>query len=140
MKKTAAFTLIEILVVVTIIALITAVASVTYTQLGKQSRDTKRKADLEQIRAALEMYRADNSAYTAVAYTGSCAGFAGLTAPTKYIEIMPSDPKSTSNYYCEIATNDYLVGAKLEVATGGNTCGSCGGVACDYCLGPYGVK
>ncbi len=138
--KQKSFTLIEILVVVTIIALITSIAAVTYTQLGKQSRDSRRKADIEQIRAALEMYRADNSTYAVISYTGNCTGFNGLTGSPKYIETMPSDPKSSFNYYCEIITNDYLIGAKLEI-TGGNTCGSCAsGVACDYCLGPYGVK
>jgi len=61
MKKS--FTLIEILVVATIIALLATAATITYAQLTKQSRDARRKTDLEQIRAALEMYRSNNNQY-----------------------------------------------------------------------------
>ena len=48
------FSFIEILVVVTIIGIISAVGMVTYTEFIKQSRDAKRKGDLEQIRGLLK--------------------------------------------------------------------------------------
>ena len=56
------FSFIEILVVVTIIGIISAVGMVTYTEFIKQSRDAKRKGDLEQIRGALEIYKSKNNA------------------------------------------------------------------------------
>ncbi|KKU11410.1 MAG: hypothetical protein UX17_C0079G0007, partial [Parcubacteria group bacterium GW2011_GWC2_45_7] len=49
LKKSFGFTLIEILVVATIIGLLAAGGFVTYSNLSRQSRDAKRKADLEQI-------------------------------------------------------------------------------------------
>ena len=52
-----AFTLIEILVVVTIIGILLSTAIISYGSLSKSSRDARRKTDLEQIRAALEMWR-----------------------------------------------------------------------------------
>ncbi|PIR58360.1 MAG: hypothetical protein COU70_01305, partial [Parcubacteria group bacterium CG10_big_fil_rev_8_21_14_0_10_35_15] len=101
MKKFKGFTLVEILVVVTIIGLLTSIAAVSYSQFLKQSRDAKRKADLEQIRAALEMYRSNNDAYYPGTMTGDCtnAVYNIYTTPVKYIEEMPSDPKSSAGYY-----------------------------------------
>ena len=62
-KSLKGFTLIEILVVATIIGLLASGAIVSYQQLLKQSRDAKRKTDLEQVRAALEMYRSNEDTY-----------------------------------------------------------------------------
>ena len=122
MKK--GFTLVEILVVVTIIVLMTSAAIVTYTVFLKQSRDAKRKADLSQLSAALEMYRSN-------------------TAPTIYIQSVPTDPKNpTYIYYYNSSTgSDYTLATHLEsVAT---TCQSLTTQCtsnCTYCLGPYGQK
>ncbi|EKE14300.1 MAG: hypothetical protein ACD_12C00582G0002 [uncultured bacterium] len=142
MKTKNGFTLIEILVVTTIIVLLTATAVVTYTSFLKQSRDAKRKADLEQIRAALEMYRSNNDAYYPGTMTGDCPNsvYDIYTAPVKYIENMPFDPKSGSGYYyrCNISTGDYTLGAYLESGSG-SCLGTCKtGVQCNYCVGPYG--
>ncbi len=51
------FTLVEILIVCTIIGILLGVGAVSYSSISKGSRDARRKADLEQMRAALEMYR-----------------------------------------------------------------------------------
>ena len=141
-KKFNGYTLIEILVVTTIIGLLVAVVSASYTQLMKRSRDAKRKADLEQVRAALEMYRSNDVSGQYHAYSGDCSGYTDLTTPTKYIEKMPSDPKSTYSYGCSITTSDYTIGAFLESTTGADCgIGNCtGSAACNYCLGPYGQK
>lgn len=131
MKKS--FTLIEILVVVTIIGLLTATAVVTYTAFLKQARDAKRKADLGQISAALEMYRSNNDTYPTTSLSQ-------LTAPMIYIQAVPTDPKNpTYTYYYSGTASDYTLGSYLE--GGGATCvaGQCGG-NCNYCLGPYGQK
>lgn len=57
------FTLIELLVVVTIMMVLMGIGVVYYSSVQKKARDSKRKSDLEQVRAALEMYRSDNGAY-----------------------------------------------------------------------------
>lgn len=133
------FTLIEILVVATIIGLLAAGGMVSYSQLTKQSRDAKRKADLEQIRAALEMYRSNNNQYAP--YTGNCSSYTALTGSPKYLQSMPSDPKSSAGffYYCNISANDYTLGAYLETGTTTCVAGQCGN-NCRYCLGPYGQR
>lgn len=136
MKKTQGFTLIEILVVVTIIAIMTAVAVVSFSTFMKQSRDAKRKADLGQISAALEMYRSNNDTYPTT-------GLTQLTAPTIYIQTVPTDPKSSSYiyYYSSATGTDYTLAAHLELVA--TTCQSLTTQCtsnCTYCLGPYGQK
>ena len=134
------FTLIEILVVATIIALLAAGAAVSYSQINKQSRDAKRKADLEQIRAALEMYRSNNNVYPTI--TINCSSSGGITDANgiTYLSSIPKDPKcNTYTYYYSTTSSDYTLGAYLE--TGGTSCGvNCGEVNCNYCVGPYGQK
>ncbi len=136
MKK--GFTLIEILVVATIIVLLTATAIVTYTTFLKQSRDAKRKTDLEQVRAALEMYRSNINTYPVGSVYATTLSV--LTTPVIYIQSLPTDPKNpTYSYYYTGTASDYTIAAYLE--GGGTTCvaGQCG-LNCNYCMGPYGQK
>lgn len=143
MKK--GFTLIEILVVTTIIVLLTATAVVSYASFLKQSRDAKRKADLEQVRAAVEMYRSNNDTYP-VGDWSILSSNPGLTAPVVYIQSLPTDPRnSTYIYYYSGTASGYTLAAQFENtssctsgAPGGNSCGT--GKPCNYCVGPYGQK
>lgn len=133
MKNKNGFTLVEILVVATIMVLLTAAGVISYSVFLKQSRDVRRKADLGQISAALEIYRSNNDTYPTT-------GLSQLTAPTVYVQTVPTDPKNpTYTYYYSGSASDYTLGAYLE--NGGTTCvaGQCGG-NCNYCLGPYGQK
>lgn len=135
MKIKRGFTLVELLVVVTIIVLLTATAVVTYSTFLKQSRDAKRKSDLGEIAAALEMYRSNNDTYPATLST--------LTSGTVYISIIPTDPQSSSYvyYYIMNSASDYTLGAHLENVV--TTCQSLANQCtsnCTYCLGPYGQK
>lgn len=134
------FTLIETLVVATIIALLISGSVVSYSYLNRQSRDGKRKADIEQIRSALEMYRSVNNIYPTRA-PGNCTNL--LPVLTPYIHQIPVDPKSTQySYYCTITTNDYTICAYLE--NGSGSCSNCGtngcGASCNYSVGPFGQK
>lgn len=140
MKK--AFSLVEILVVVTIISILASIAAVSYSSSLKQSRDARRKTDLEQIRAALEMYKSFNSAYP-----GTITSGAALADPspgtTIYLSKVPKDPQNPDFLYYYISPDsehkDYTVCAHLEI--GGSDSGvSCGTNNCNYCLGPYGEK
>lgn len=146
---TKSFTLIEILVVATIISLLAGIGMVSYSSITKSSLDARRKADLEQIRAAIEMYRSNNSSYpTTLSFGGNLCDPAPTGCPpvgNKYLEKVPQDPKSTiKTYYYTGSSSDYTLASQLEGSStcssppGGNSCGT--GFPCNYCLGPYGQK
>lgn len=62
-QQTRGFTIIELLVVATIIAVLVAIGSVSFANAGKSARNSKRKADLETVRQALVLYKSDNAIY-----------------------------------------------------------------------------
>lgn len=133
MKKHG-FTLIEILVAATLIALLASVGIVSYSSVTRRSRDSKRKSDIEQLRTALEMYRADYSSYPPVNTTGYDTA-ENLTpylvaAPYTYMPAISSDPKATYRYSYK-ATNasagsyfGYCLSAYLETEDLSDTCTS----------------
>ncbi len=132
MKK--GFTLIELLVVISIIGILMAISFVGFTQSRKSARDTKRKADLEQIRSALEIYRNDQKTYPAAIDFDQALSLGGET----YMEKVPQDPQSpTSQYQYTGSTNSYCICAFLETLTATvGTC-DCGGdcgtdIVCNY--------
>lgn len=110
------FTLMELLITVSIIAILISIGIASYSTINKQSRDTKRKSDLEQVRSALEMYRADNGYYPSVGAGTWVETSTGLTSSlvTIYLPVIPSDPRRTATYM-------YLA----TTASGGNYYGYC---------------
>lgn len=144
MKK--AFTLVEILVVVTIIALLASLAAVSYSQFVKQARDAKRTTDIEQIRAAIELYRNFDIAGAYPATLDFSGAGTIEDANAKYLGIVPNDPLSSKGYTLYYASSapftDYTLCAYLENGVGavvGTTCGP-SSLPCNYCTGPYGKK
>lgn len=144
MKTKKAFTLVEILVVVTIISMLASLAAVSYSQFVKQGRDAKRKTDVEQIRAAIELYRNFNNTYPATGTLVFGSGKVIDPGGTIYLSKIPNDPISSyTYYYVGLNSNqDYELCAYLEnggTSVGGTTCGP-SALACNYCMGPYGQK
>ncbi len=98
----------------------------------KGSRDSKRKADLKQIQAALELYRADKGSYpdassdsnpdNSVANCDSGTTLKDACSGTEatYLQTVPKDPKSPNGhyYYCTSracgVTNGYRIYSCLE--------------------------
>src|SRR5215469_17537303 len=64
MKK--AYTLVELLIVISIIALLSVVAFASLNQARLQARDSKRWADLYQVRTAIETFKSDYNHYPKV--------------------------------------------------------------------------
>lgn len=128
-SKASGFTLIELLIVMTIIAILVSLALVSYQASRKSARDGKRKTDLESIRGALEMFRADNSAYP----EGSGEANSALGPLLGDYLSIPSDPITGYQYYYNGTTGAYVLCASLEVGGGSvSGCGSCGSGACNY--------
>jgi len=122
-RKDFGFTLIELLVAMTIVAVLMGIALVSYQGAKKSARDGKRKADLEQIRSALEMCRTDTGSYPDTIYNDISCG----TPAKTYLSGTPKDPSTGSNYYYLGSANSYTLCAYLE--TGGLE-GSCGAASC----------
>ena len=129
-SRRSGFTLIEVLVTATIITVLTAIGVVSYTNINKRSRDTKRRSDMEQIRSALEMYRADNGSYS---NTGggswTNASNLSLSLVSSYMSAIPNDPKSATQTYRYQATNlvsgkyyGYCLSSLLESENPSDTC------------------
>lgn len=110
-RKRAGMTLMELLIVVSLLLIIITAGFTNYITQVKRSRDARRKADLEQIRAALEMYRADNGQYvSAVAWiriTGSDALSTALQGGN-YISAVPVDPIDNASDNSDPCTDETI--------------------------------
>lgn len=100
--KNKAFTLIEILVVATIIGVLVTVTAVSFANSQKNSRDARRQADLETVRQALVLYRQDNGSYGNVLSTLSSTTFTnilGFLSPDYLTSTNIADPKTANPAY-----------------------------------------
>lgn len=160
------FTLVELLVVVAILSIVGGMIIIMINPLGVQqrSRDARRKTDLEAIRQALELYRADNGEYPTGGWYGSAhsnwSSFTSQIAPD-FISQVPIDPQNTAtgypgpcssrtlyryNYRSVSSNQEYILTAIMENegANDDSECSelpnwgsNCGGVPAtdDYCYG-----
>lgn len=88
LKRQRGFTFVELLVVVTIIALLTGAGAISFQSTSKKARDAKRMSDLEQIRSALELCRAEEGSYPLAIDDGVECG------TNVYLSPLPKDPKN----------------------------------------------
>ena len=64
-KQINAFSLLELLVVISIMGLLIAMGAVAFATVQQRGRDAKRRADMQGIQKAFEQYNAVNSSYEA---------------------------------------------------------------------------
>ncbi len=120
------FTLIEILVVVIIIGIITAIVVPYYINARKDARDSRRISDLQSVATALEQYYAQNKNYPPSIPVTGCDPLWGwcksTTLPTSwvptisptYMSVLPKDPlNSSTSYYVYTTLNANSVNFKL---------------------------
>lgn len=103
-----AFTLIELLIVVAIIAILAAIAVPNFLEAQTRSKVSRTVADMRSIATAIESYRVDNGRYPTIGiypqpfsmpggpnptHGDPCIRTnAGLTSPIAYMSSIPSDP------------------------------------------------
>jgi general secretion pathway protein G len=126
------FSLIELLVVISIIGILMALSMFGIKNARESSRDGKRKSDLETIRSALELYKADVGSYPAS--LGSSISQGGQT----YLDSVPKDPLDPARNYSYATSGTppttYILCAALENPVAGASttgCASCG-ENCNY--------
>lgn len=108
-KNSKGFTLLEILVVISIIGILIAVGATAYSTAQKKSRDARRQADMKQMQGAFEQYYATSGSSYA-----DCSAMAGQFTGGQ----LPTDPKPGETYYCLGTPTTYCACAKLESGTG----------------------
>lgn len=90
------FTLIEVMVAVSIIAILSGVIVMSATSTNQQGRDAKRQSDLRALQAAVELYKNKHGRYPAGC---NAIGWSG---------------QQNSDYACAGGSNEYIVGLAPE--------------------------
>jgi len=108
LKAKSAFTLIELLIVITIIGILAALTMVSFGGAQERARDTRRKNDLDAIKKALELAKQDTpGAYYYAGCNPCTSGISSAVVPITgdptlssggYITTIPKDPKTNTDY------------------------------------------
>lgn len=104
-KKQAGFTLVEVMVTMTIIAIMGTIVVINVLPRMNQARSDKAKIDIARLSQALEYYNLDTSTYpenldalVSEQSGGSTSGDARAN-PEGYIKILPDDPWGNAYLY-----------------------------------------
>lgn len=138
MPKTSGFTLVELLIVISIIGILAGIGLASFNSAQAKSRDAKRKTDLQQVGNAMELYYNDKGQYPAPAtdnsgnFMGCWAGavlectwgsltvpFSNTTTGTTYMIKLPTDPLTKGKYFYKATPSlgrytKYQLYARLE--------------------------
>ncbi len=123
-KGVRGFTLFELLVSISIIAIMTAMVSVSYSVAQKKARDAKRRQDMEAVQKAAEQYYSLSS-YVYPSSTN--APTAWTTNNEVILNLFPQDPKGTgwTGYRYSIGTTYCACAAVENTANGNSSNNSC---------------
>ena len=124
-KKTG-FTMIELLVVVSIIVVLSAAGFSSYRIANKKARDGRRKADLSKVQTSLEMYRSDVGQYPPYASPKTNAKYESMKAdlvnqnvinnPTA-LELVDPQPSAAGYNYQSDGLTYTLCAPDIEIET-----------------------
>ena len=108
-NKKYGFSLIELLVVISIIAVLTAVLMINFVGARERSRDSQKIQDLNSLKNALRMYYNDNQTYPATKAVILGSGFTGYVA----------NVGDTSFSYVQLNSgNGFIIKTTLESGAG----------------------
>lgn len=117
--RSRAFTIIELLVVITIIGVLVAATSVSFIISRQKARDARRAADIHEIQTALALYYVDCHRFPAtLTVTANNGCGAGISLGT-FLSVIPADPSTNRAYaYAALGSgancNSYHLGALME--------------------------
>jgi general secretion pathway protein G len=135
-RRSGGFTLVELLVVISIISILAAVLFASFSDARELARDEARKSSLKELQLALELYKSQNGTYPEAGcgvghtwshYTGpgplsswgvSCDEYIVGLVP-EYLSALPTDPSSEDEldmgYKYRTNGDSYKVVAHLSV-------------------------
>lgn len=143
MRNQKAFTIVELLIVIVVIAILAAITIVAYNGIQQRARDAERSQELGELQKALEFYHADKGGYpacggttpyspgTTSVYGSASACLTSQLVPT-YIAQLPTDPMNTGSYqywygvgytkvgatsYTGSQTDNYILATKQETVS-----------------------
>jgi type II secretion system protein G len=99
-NKKKGFTLVELLVVISIMGILTVISLSSFVSAQTKARDAQRKSDLEQTSKALMLYYSDTGIFPSEAsftFGNEEPGF--KLGETIYMRKTPQDPKSPTAVY-----------------------------------------
>lgn len=114
------FTLFELLVVISIIGLLMAIATVSFTTAQQNSRDARRRGDITGIRNAFEQYYARENQYPTAADPPATDACLAADITSVLPNGLPTDPQDQTSYSMLCSTTSYCVCDELEREGTGN--------------------
>ncbi len=118
------FTLVELMIVITVIAILATIAVVSFTRVQKQARDTKRKAEVKSLETALQAYYTEKNTYPVQAVSADIATALATPLTSTYINAMPISPNgvpatnaNSAYHYVSVDGSKYGLCAGLEIST-----------------------
>ncbi len=143
------FTLVELLVVISILGVLVSVTLVAFRSSQGRGRDAERKSDLKQISSALELYFSDYGKYPDDS-GGQIQGCSGnpctwgsgtfTDGKTVYFKVVPKDPSDFSYFYRvpdAPGNQKFQLFARLENTQDPSlitTSYSCGSAPCNFAI------
>lgn len=126
-QKKNGFTMIELLIVIVILGILSAIGLGSFTSSQQKARDSRRKSDLKSIGVALETYYNDNGGYplgeVGTGYILGCSEDAleacdvgsswAETGGATYMVQLPGDPSGGTYFYVSDGSS-YQIYARLE--------------------------
>lgn len=136
LKRCRAFTLVELLIVIVVLAVLAAIVIPKFGDSSVRSKESSLRANLQIVRSAVEMFKNDTGAYPA-----ALADLAGTSAPTSgkdssgnaksitasdfkgpYVPSVPTDPTNGTSFTYSTASG--TVGKVTSANTGNDTNGN----------------
>jgi prepilin-type N-terminal cleavage/methylation domain-containing protein len=112
------FSLLELLVVISIIGILVSIGTASFSAAQRTTRDSRRRADVKAMQSAFEQYKASTGAYATCSTMAAYNPGTGALMPGG----LPLDPRNTGDYVYNTSngctTTNYCVCALLEGGSG----------------------